>query len=168
MSNVAKSRRDLMVTASYGLMAAAAVAALSMAGCTTQTPDQLQNDVNLVVAGAQAVVSALAAVPNVPPAVIAQAQAALANIQLNAAAIANALSPQANAAQAIVVAVNTLATLVQPYFPQAGQYAAIVAAAVSLAAVIAGMVGAQAAPAPAGTPSMSPSTARTTLQSVKR
>lgn len=162
-----KTRRDLMVTASYGAAAVAIASTVFLDACKSQTPDQLQADVQLVVAGAQAVVGALSALPNIPPAIIAQAQAALKDIQENAQNIANALSPTGDAVAAIQTAVNTLATLVAPYFPQGGQYAAIIDAAVALVGVIVSLAGAKPAPKPANSVAMTPDHAREVLRAVQ-
>lgn len=150
------------------VMALVATAVVAVQGCANQPPDQLKTNIGLVVSGSQSIVTALGALPSVPADVLAKSQAALADVQANANAIVNATAPAANAAQQLLVAVNTLAQLVLPFFPQASAYVAIVSAVVSLATVIVGMVGAKPASAPpAGTVAMTPSHAAEVIRGAR-
>ena len=132
------TRRKLVLKSMPVLVVAAMVA-----GCAGQNQAQLQSDVQLLVAGAQAVVGALQAIPGIAADVIAQAQAALTDIQNNAAQIASNFLPGSAVAQAFSTAIATLAALVMPYFPVSTTWAAVVQALITLGTEVASVIGAQ-------------------------
>jgi len=136
------NRRSLLISTA-GLVGAAA-----LAGCSGATSDQLSNDVNLLVNGLSAVVVTLSdPALKVPAATLAQINAVLADLQSNAAAIGNALTPNTNTVQAIGNAVSALAALATPFFPLSSVVAMVVQAALALVPTILSFVH---APVPAG------------------
>ena len=125
------SRRGTLLGASAIVASGAAV----LFGCSTQTTSQLQTDAQTLAAGVQAIVADVQAIPGVtiPPATLAQIQAAASDVSTNAAAIASTLSPSTSVVQGISTAIATLGTLLTPFFPAAPLIVAAVSAAVTLA-----------------------------------
>jgi hypothetical protein len=138
---------------------------LATVGCTTLnqiTTSQLQQDVNLLTASAQAILGLLP--PNVvSPATLSQAQAIITAIQADAAQIAQAIStatqPSTSLLTSVSTLVNQLAALLAPYFPQA----AAVAAAIQALLVLVGAIQSQVSGTPVPSGSISVSTARQVL-----
>lgn len=140
------------------------VPVFAVAACAGKTSSQLQTDVQLISAGLSAVVASLAAIPNsaIPPLVLTKAQAAIGQIQANAAIIAQALTPDATTVGGIVTAVQTLATLIGPYVPSAPAVGAAIEAALALIPIIQAAVS-SSSPAGASSSKMSPDEARAAL-----
>ena len=167
--------RALAMTAALALSAQPAlpiapfVGAAFLVACANKTADQLQQDVQLIVAGAQSVVQTMRGLPagTVPADILDKAQDALDDINANSAAIGTALAPNANAVSAIANAVSTLSALLTPYFPVAPSIAAVVQAIVALVPVILLSVGKASAPSASPRPAMSADQARTVLRSVR-
>lgn len=134
----------------------------ALAACTGKTTDQLHQDVMLISSGLASLAQTLQAIPQVPPAVLAQANATIADIQAHADEIASTLTPGATMLQAISNSVNTLAALLTPYFPMSPAMAAVIQAALSLVPVVLASAGVAAAP-PKG--AMAPDAARVVLRS---
>lgn len=120
----------------------AASAALPFVGlltaCGGTTASQLKADVQTIDAGLEGILSDLLAVPGVaiPAATVAQIQKALADIDTNGASIGGALAPGQSVVTDFVESVDTLASLAQPFFPQAPAIAAVITAAASLAQIV--------------------------------
>lgn len=112
---------------------AALIGTSALAACAGRTQDQLAADVNLLATGLSGVVAALQnASLKIPADIITQAQAAIDDIKSNAAAIGSALTPNANAVQAIGSAVSALSALLAPFFPVAPIVGTVVQAALAL------------------------------------
>ena len=126
------------------------VLAAGLAGCANQTTSQLTNDVNLLDTGLAGLDAALATLPpneQPSPAIMAQIQAALTDLNTNTGQIANALTPNASTVTAIQTDVTTIAALAQPFFPASAVIANVINAAVAVAANLVTML--TPAPAPA-------------------
>lgn len=153
-------RRTLLTMMGGGALIAA------LQGCA-QTPTQLANDVNLVVAGGQALVAALSAIPGIAAGTLAAANAALASLQANAQLVGNALAPQGNVAAQLVAAIQALSAIVSPFFPAATLYAQVALAIVALGQTIYSEI-TGAAPTPTMAAAMTADTARAILKQFQR
>lgn len=113
-------------------------AVLALSACGGRTASQLQVDVQTIAAGLASIATDLAAVPglNIPSATMTQIQNEIALIKSQAAEIAGALAPGQTVVTDFVETVQTLATLTQPFFPQAPAVAAVITAAASLAQIV--------------------------------
>lgn len=150
--------------ASRRFIAAPLAAALVLAGCsTTPSPSKLALDANLIATGLQSVVTALAATPGVPQAVLAQVQGYVTILQRDAAAVSTATAAdRVTTVQGIAKTVQDFANAVLPLsLPNGAQLSAVVQAAVSLVPVILAVAGVSAASQAA--PMYSPAQARTIL-----
>lgn len=135
-------------------------------GANAPSAPTLQSDVTLISSGLSGIIALLQATPGVslPPAIAAQAQAVLADIQANAAGIAASAAPGTDPVKAISTAVNTLANMLAPYLPQAPGVAALIQAALALIPVILTMAGLTGA-VKTRRPTMAPEQARAVLKS---
>lgn len=124
--------------------------ALPLAGCSTSAvpaPSQLATDVGLVASGLASVVAAIAALPGVSAATVAQVQGYIATIQADAAQVAAATANVGTSVvQEIATTVSAVAGVVLPLFPATAGIAAIVQAAMSLLPTIMAAVGITSAP----------------------
>ncbi len=153
----------------------AVAAAIAFVGCTaspgttttiTSTASRLASDVNLVATGLAAALPAIAQVPGVPAATIAQINADLASIQKDAAAVqaataANGAAP-ASTVQEIASVVGDIATVALPLVPGGSAIVPVVQAAEALLPGILSAADVVAAGAPAN--AMDPSSARLILR----
>jgi hypothetical protein len=132
--------------ASFGL-------ATLLLSCTSLTPaavaTALQTDTADLNAALQTLPAELtAAGVTVPAATLADITKVLADIQTNAAGIAAASTTSPTNASAIVSDINTVASLVSPFFPEAGLIVPIVDAAVSIGGSLLSEAGVSLAAAP--------------------
>lgn len=150
----------------FVLMLAFAAAGCSGGANAPSSAPTLQSDVTLISSGLSGIIALLQATPGVslPPAIAAQAQMILADIQANAAGIAASATPGADPVKAISTAVNTLANILAPYLPQAPGVAALIQAALALLPVILAMAGLTGA-VKTRRPTMAPEQARAVLKS---
>jgi hypothetical protein len=106
------------------------------AAIKSSTSDQLTTDVGLLVTGLAGLSGAIANLPpnvvKVPPATLAQINAAIADLQANAGKVGTALAPNADAVQAVVNDVVALSALATPFYPASPLIAAVVQAALAM------------------------------------
>lgn len=154
--------------AAIGVFAGMTGAAL-LAACQGKTSDQLTADVQLIALGLTGIVASLRNLPPnlaVPADVLDKAQAAIDDVNMNAAAVGSSLTPNPDAIKAIATAVATLASLLAPFFPAAPIVGAVIQAALALVPTILAFIPSAPVPASAARASrgVTPSQARLVLQ----
>lgn len=110
-----------------------------LAGCANApSTSQLAQDAKLIAAGLSGVTAALASVPGVPPAALAQVNSYLVLVQADADTIAQATAgaPPVATVQDIAALVGRVAAAVLPLVPGGGPLVAVVQAAEALVPVI--------------------------------
>lgn len=131
------SRRRLLAGGS-------AAALLSLTGCagvkgffSNLTADQLQQDLDTLISGVDAIGNALSALGvNVPADVLAKADGYITSIKSSAAALLSDIAPNQATFQALSSAVNALSILVTPFYPAASGIGAAIQAALVVVQLI--------------------------------
>lgn len=135
------------------------------AGCTgLPSAAQLQADVAGIAAGATTVLADARSAGVLTAAQVTQAQAIVADINTNAAAIANAVQPQTSWVTAVTNGVVALSALLSPFFPTATPVGTLLAAVVSLVGTILQEAGVTGASPAWLAPTMTPAEARGVLR----
>jgi hypothetical protein len=139
-------RRSLFLAATGG--------ALGLAGCTALTPAAVQTALQTDTADLAAALDTLpaelsAAGVTVPAATLADINNVISDINTNAAAIASAATTSPTSVSAIVGDITTVASLVEPFFPEAAAIVPLVDAAVSIGGTLLSEAGVSLAAAPA-------------------
>lgn len=142
--------------------------ALGVSACAGKTPDQIGSDFDLELAGLSAVVAALGGISGISATVMQDAPRLLNDLRSQRAAIVDVLNPGVDTVTKFSQGAIALATLVQPYLPQASQYLPLVLAVISLANSSLQAVGrAPAAASMQALAMMSPAEARLVLKGVR-